>query len=308
MQTSNTARLIVAAIIFAGAWIIVHANLRLLALTLTGHKTHRFEKLIWPTLLVGLVLCIVDATKIEPNWYQVTHHIIETTRLRPGLRIRIVHLTDFHLNPQRPDELDTRLIKLTRRERPDLIVLTGDYTVCESPDTMRRLRRITAELVKTAPVYAVDGNWDFDKVMKALAAEGANILSGWVLAGKPGKGQIALGFIPWYKPGLSRVPERMRHMFKVVLCHMPEPFDLAARHGIDLMLAGHTHGGQVRIPIFGALLPDQRLVGKYQAGMYSKGDSRLYVNRGIGMEGGAAPQVRFCCRPEIAVFDIVGRR
>ncbi|MGQ9455103.1 MAG: metallophosphoesterase [Armatimonadota bacterium] len=308
MQTSNTARLIVAAIIFASFWIIVYANLRLLAFTLTGRKTHRFEKLTWPTLLAGVVLCIVDATKIEPNWYQVTHHTIETNKLRPGSRIRIVHLTDFHLNPQRPDELETRLIKLTRRERPDLIALTGDYTVYESRDTLRRLKRITADLVKTAPVYAVDGNWDSDKVMKALAEEGANILSGWVAAGKSDTAQIALVCIPWYKPRLSQVPDQMRNMFKLALCHMPEHFEITARHGIDLTLAGHTHGGQVRIPIFGALLPDQQLVGRYQAGMYSKGSSRLYVNRGIGMEGGAAPQVRFFCRPEIAVFDIVGRR
>jgi len=306
MQTSNSVRLLVAAFLFAGAWVIVYANLRILALWVIKRRASRIGTIVWLFLLAVLIFCVIDATKIEPNWCQVTYHNIKTERLCSRTRIRIVHLTDIHLD--RLGVREIKMINLTADQHPDIIVLTGDYTNDKSPRTMRQLTLIARRLSSLAPVYAVDGNWDCEDDMKALAIGGVKILSGWTTIEGPNGARVALGEIPWYKPSALCVPDNIRDMFKIVLCHKPEPFSIAAKSGVDLMLAGHTHGGQVRIPIFGALLPDQRLVGKYQAGMYVMGGARLYVNRGIGMEGGAAPRVRFCCRPEIAVFDIVGRK
>ncbi|MDH7601630.1 MAG: metallophosphoesterase family protein [Armatimonadota bacterium] len=306
MHTSNPMRLLAAAILFAGVWVIVYANLRLLALWFIGRKVNRFAAAVWLLLLAVVVFCVVDATKIEPNWVQATHHTIQTSKLYPGSRIRLVHLTDFH--SEKPALREERMVELVGREKPDLIVLTGDYTVDKSPQTMRRLSKIVAELRRIAPVYAVEGNWDADDDMQALREGGAAILTGWTVFRRAGGPKIALGALHWYRPGEPRPPKTLAGLYKVLLCHKPDPFEAAARCRVDLMLAGHTHGGQVRIPVFGALLPDQQLVGRYQAGMYYCRDSVLYVNRGIGMEGGAAPRVRFCCRPEVAVIDIVGRR
>jgi predicted MPP superfamily phosphohydrolase len=74
---------------------------------------------------------------------------------------------------------------------------------------------------------------------------------------------------------------------------------------VDLYLCGHTHGGQVALPLYGALVTLSKFGKKYESGMYTVGDTILYVNRGIGMEGGLTPKVRFLARPEITVFDIV---
>ena len=73
---------------------------------------------------------------------------------------------------------------------------------------------------------------------------------------------------------------------------------------VDLYLCGHTHGGQIAMPFYGALITMSKFGKKYEAGMYTVGDTILYVNRGIGMDGGPAPRVRFLARPEITVFEI----
>lgn len=77
--------------------------------------------------------------------------------------------------------------------------------------------------------------------------------------------------------------------------------------GADLYLAGHTHGGQVRVPGYGALVTFSRFDKKYEMGRYDVNGTALYVHRGVGFEPGL-PKVRFLCRPEIAVFDLVGTR
>jgi predicted MPP superfamily phosphohydrolase len=73
---------------------------------------------------------------------------------------------------------------------------------------------------------------------------------------------------------------------------------------IDLYLAGHTHGGQVALPFYGALITLSKTGKKYESGLHHLSNTYMYTNRGIGMEGGKAPRVRFCARPEVTVIDI----
>ena len=94
--------------------------------------------------------------------------------------------------------------------------------------------------------------------------------------------------------------------FRVLLYHSPELIRVAPRFGIDLYLCGHTHGGQVRLPIYGALLTSSELGKQFDMGYYQVEDTHLYVSRGIGMEGLGAPRVRFLCPPEITLFSIQG--
>jgi predicted MPP superfamily phosphohydrolase len=90
----------------------------------------------------------------------------------------------------------------------------------------------------------------------------------------------------------------------VLLHHSPDYLEEASRAGYDLVLSGHTHGGQVRIPGFGAIITMSRFGRRFQAGLYVQGDTRMYVNRGLGLEGGMAPRIRLFCRPEVAVLDL----
>jgi predicted MPP superfamily phosphohydrolase len=95
-----------------------------------------------------------------------------------------------------------------------------------------------------------------------------------------------------------------RDAFTVFLYHYPDLISDIAARGIDLYLAGHTHGGQVALPFYGAIITLSKFGKKYEAGLYRIDQTSMYVNRGIGMEGGTAPRVRFWARPEITIIEI----
>ena len=98
--------------------------------------------------------------------------------------------------------------------------------------------------------------------------------------------------------------QRPADIFAIFLHHYPDEIREVSRQGVDLYCAGHTHGGQVALPFYGALVTFSRFGKRYESGLYREGLTALYVNRGIGMEGGAL-RVRFCARPEITVIDVV---
>jgi predicted MPP superfamily phosphohydrolase len=93
--------------------------------------------------------------------------------------------------------------------------------------------------------------------------------------------------------------------FNLLLYHSPDIAPTVAQLGFDLQLSGHTHGGQVRLPLFGALITGSLYRKKFEAGRYSVGPMELYVSRGIGLEGGGAPRVRFLCPPEVILWEII---
>lgn len=304
MDTSVAARYIVIIALFICAMVIAYMNLRLIVMLMLKRKVSRAAKIIWPLLLFAAALCVFDAFYIEPNWVQVTRHKIYTSKLPAGSRIRIVQISDIHLD----DSFERRYINMinyTTDQRPDVIVLTGDYSVKKNLQNLAWLAQIGERLSNVAPTYVIEGNWDLSSDLNALQNGGVNILRFWTEIPAHGGGKIALGQVPWFSPEVyDSGPES--DIYKVLLTHRPRLIVKAAKAKMDLVLVGHTHGGQIRLPIFGALIPDTRLVDKYQAGLYSVEDTLLYVNRGIGLEGDA-PKVRFCCRPEVAVFDIVGK-
>jgi predicted MPP superfamily phosphohydrolase len=92
--------------------------------------------------------------------------------------------------------------------------------------------------------------------------------------------------------------------WSILMYHTPDLVATAAELGVDLYLAGHTHGGQVRLPWFGAILTASKYGKRYEAGPYQVGATQLYVSRGLGMEGLGAPRVRFLCQPEIVVLEL----
>jgi predicted MPP superfamily phosphohydrolase len=80
----------------------------------------------------------------------------------------------------------------------------------------------------------------------------------------------------------------------------------AVEAGVDLYLAGHTHGGQLRLPFFGAIVTASIYGKRYEMGAYRQGDTLLYVSRGVGMEGKGAPRARFLCPPEVVLCTLMG--
>jgi predicted MPP superfamily phosphohydrolase len=111
---------------------------------------------------------------------------------------------------------------------------------------------------------------------------------------------------PYDEP--ERIAECLRanpEGFRLVAYHTPDLVEELAPLEPDLYLAGHTHGGQVRMPFYGALLTMSRFDKKYEMGLHTVGGTSLFVSRGIGFEP-RMPRIRFLCRPEIAVIDVVG--
>ena len=108
-----------------------------------------------------------------------------------------------------------------------------------------------------------------------------------------------------YKHGgvLKNIP---KDNYSVFLCHYSNLIESLDNYNVDLYLCGHTHGGQICLPFYGAIITLSKFGKKYESGMYRMGATVLYVNRGIGLEGSAvAPRVRFLSKPEITVFNII---
>jgi predicted MPP superfamily phosphohydrolase len=303
MDTSENLRLAADAILVGSACIIGLTNLRLAIRLLAGRKVNRMA-LVWPILLVVYVIAVLDAFCWEPYWVQVTRTEVRTAKLPRGFRLRIVQLSDLHMS-HNMGVREARMLGAVRRLRPDLIVMTGDYTNDLRRQSFPALTRVATRLRTVAPVYAVEGNWDNGGVIDALEKGGARYLHGWLEIGQ-GKNRIALGGADWYSGETGSMPGSCRGLYRVVMCHSPWHFFKLRNEGADLVLAGHTHGGQLRLPIFGTLLPARKLIGQYQMGMYESRGTKMYVNRGLGCEGQGAPQVRLFCRPEVALIEIVG--
>lgn len=254
---------------------------------------------------VGL-LCIAYGRFVEPYRLSVTRHRVETAKLARGTRpIRLVHISDLHSDPT--PRLETRLPEVVAAERPDLIVYTGDSI--NSPGGLPVFRECLTRLARVAPTFVVRGNWDslFWPALDRFGGTGARELRSeavrfdaagatlWI-AGVPvmGEGQFEETF--------ANVPEGA---FTIFLHHYPDLIREVAARKIDLYCAGHTHGGQVALPVYGALVTLSKYGKRYEAGLYREGATTLYVNRGIGMEGGRAPRVRFWATPEVTVIEIV---
>jgi predicted MPP superfamily phosphohydrolase len=264
-------------------------------------------------VLAGLaaigVLCAVDGWLVEPYWPQVTHVRIASPRLRPGTApIRVVLLSDMHSDP-RP-RLEERLPDLVAAQHPDVIVYLGDSI--NTPRAAPVFRSCMSGLARVAPTFAVRGNWDawywnrvdlfggtgvreLDGDSESVDVRGTSVWVGGVSVRHEDRVPALLGGIP----GDSGPT--------LFLYHYPYPDVLpdAERGRIDLQCSGHTHGGQVALPFYGAIITFSKYGKRYESGLYAVGPSHLYVTRGVGLEGGLAPRVRFFARPEITVVDLV---
>lgn len=251
-------------------------------------------------------LCILYGFFVEPYWPEVTRVRIASPKIPRGTRpIRIVQLSDLHCDAK--VRLEERLPALIAAERPDVIVFTGD--AINSPAGLPNFRRCMSRLTAIAPTFAVRGNWDVwywsdqnlfgETGVRELrgAAEPITVAGVEVfIAGVPVESEGRIGAV------LSGIPDGA---FSILLHHYPDEILEAARRGADLYLAGHVHGGQIALPWYGALITLSRFGKRFESGTHRVGATWLHVNRGIGMEGGIMPRVRFCARPEVTVIELV---
>ena len=266
-------------------------------------KSHRPAALGASAAAVLVALVGADAFFLEPHQLQITRIKVPTAKLRKPLRIVI--LADLQTDVIGPYE--RAALEAARKEKPDLILFAGDYIQMGNEEERKRLNRQLRAALKEAGLsgprsaMAVQGNCD--------AADWPEIFDGTGIAWtretrtvREGDFQLtALSQEDSFNPHLK---VEGSNLFDIVLGHSPN-FALGDVRA-DLLVAGHTHGGQVRLPFIGPLVTLSRVPRSWAAGVTTlEGGRTLVVSRGIGMGGGPAPRLRFLCRPEIVVVDVV---
>ena len=234
-------------------------------------------------------LAAVDALGVEPRWLDVTR--LDFSHL--GLGKTIVHLTDLHYRGNR-GWLES-ILETTRAEKPDLICFTGDLVDRKNPAHIAE----AMDLLKQAgaPVYGVIGNHDpYDPESIRSFREGARDSGGcWLMDEAVDQGSFVVhGTNGIY--GLNRSESKP----KILLCHYPAVGDMPEAQPYDLILCGHSHGGQCRLPVVGPLILPSGVNG-YVNGLYQSPAGKLFVSRGLGT---TFLPLRFNCRPELTVVRI----
>ncbi len=275
------------------------------------------SKLAWPlaqlltVLSVGVIGVATYAHEVEPLALKVTQVQLRTRKLRGAERpVRIVHITDIHLEPTRISRAArARLTAKCYDLQPDILLWGGDYV--NTHDEVPLAQKLIVELSGLASLgaYAVVGDWRTDNEVLAFAegTEGApRVLTNQHARVSARGGDLYVVGLPFShpEPNLPEAEEGLPdEAFRVLLAHSP-PATLPAR-GYDLIVCGHTHGGQLRLP-WPRRLARHFGAAPYTRGRYEHAGQLLYVNSGVGMEGGPAPRLRLCSPPEILVVDVVG--
>jgi uncharacterized protein len=258
----------------------------------------RVAFLILFVLALGIA---VYAYKIEPFQIEVTHHQIAAPIQSP---IKIAHLSDLHTYGI--ERREQKMLAILEQEKPDLIVITGD-SISEAdgyPGCLEVLKRLQAPM----GVWVVVGNhenWASQRMKRVYGnfknyyeSAGAKFLFNSNMKIRDDLWLIGLDDAMTGNPDVAKaftgVPESA---YKITLFHSPASFDDVAGK-CDLAFAGHSHGGQVRLPFIKPLwLPAK--CGIYDEGWFERNGSKMYVSRGLGT---SVLPVRFNCRPEIAII------
>ncbi|MCX7681922.1 MAG: metallophosphoesterase [Anaerolineae bacterium] len=255
---------------------------------------------------------------IEPLAVETTHLTLAFDDLdAQAPPVRIVHLTDIHVERFGPRE--TAIIRQVNALKPDLILLTGDYlnlSYLTDPTAIAHFRELLAQLQAPHGAYAVRGSLESEPEYMARLVEGTGVR--WleqeaVTVEVRGQRVTLVGVACSHKQwrDTARLAEAMKGLpadaFTILLYHSPDLIHEVATYEVDLYLAGHTHGGQIRLPLYGAIITGSAYGQRYASGLFREGSTTMYVSRGIGLEGGAAPRVRFLSRPEVVSIDLVGK-
>lgn len=242
-------------------------------------------------LLLGVPGAIVaDAVWLEPRWLKT--RIIRLCKGEPALRV--VHFTDLHYKGDKKFTL--QLVERINRLEPDLVCFTGDLIDEPEhlPDALELLRQINA------PLYGVPGNHDFwgranfDLIRNAFASTGGC----WLMdeSVRTTDSKVTIHGAATRPLAFEPAPETKN----ILLMHYPDWVDQVRGRQFDLILAGHSHGGQVQLPFIGPVIQTFNAT-RYVRGLYQTAAGQLYVSSGVGW---FYTRVRFNCRPEIALFEL----
>ncbi|MBN2378147.1 MAG: phosphodiesterase YaeI [Sedimentisphaerales bacterium] len=283
-------------------------------------KRRRFLKSTVATVASMPILCAIDAFAIEPHWVETVRIDLQIKNLPEAfVGKKIVQISDLHCSRVVTEQYLQECVKDINRLQPDIVVLTGDYITYDGKNGYKeKVAQAIGGIKSKSGIFAVLGNHDYGVITRfhqngkaelrefltdQITKSGHKVLKNesfaveidqsrlWIV----GLGDLWAGdFHP--EKAFASVPQNEA---TIALSHNPDTFKRLQEHSADVVLCGHTHGGQVHLPLLGPpVLPVKDK--QYHAGLFSRGEKQLYVNRGLGRIG----RLRFNCRPEITLFTL----
>ena len=249
------------------------------------------------------------AAFVEPRWVQLRRSLIHVRSLAPELEgLTIGVLTDLHAEGERGVGVVRRAARMLMAERPDLIALTGDFA--EDETGLRAVLHALAPLSAPLGIYAVPGNHDHAagiETWHALVHDAPDIrdLTNRYEVVDHGGAWVCVGGVDDYFEGSPRLilPPPDDRDLTLLLAHSPDEAERCRREydSVDLVVSGHTHGGQVRLPFLPAPVNSAEHASLYEDGLRRRPWTQVYTSRGIGTSG---LPFRFFARPEVSLLTL----
>ncbi|HBI03228.1 MAG TPA: phosphoesterase [Paenibacillaceae bacterium] len=268
-------------------------------------------------IIVVILLILVAFSYQQNNSVQTNTTTITSQKIPPSMNgLRILHLSDLHNKTYGQNQ--GKLVSKVKMAQPDLIVFTGD--MIHNDATEENGLHLMKQLIKIAPVYFVMGNHegyrsDFNQLEDKLVQLGVTVLRNELVTIQNGIQLIGIddptASVDLYTEDTQIVDQELQKAiqkgdnskgYKILLSHRPELLFVYAKHNIDLVLSGHAHGGQVRLPFVGGIIaPNQGFFPEFDAGEFRQDHTTLIVNRGLG--NSIIPQ-RLFNLPEIILIEL----
>ena len=271
-------------------------------------------------ILIGIILLLLVSFYLyyENNYLQVSNYNIESNKIPKDFDgFKIAQISDFHNTKSK--KLTNNLVEKIKKSKPNIIVLTGDLI-----DSNKTNIDIAISFIKKinniAPIYYVTGNHEakisnYEELKNKLEKNKLIILDDKLEIIKKDKSMINIIGIDdpsfnfnTYRDDSTIIQDNLipiqfdKNDFTILLSHRPELIETYAENNFDLVLSGHAHGGQIRIPFIGGLIaPNQGLLPKYTSGIYEIKNTKMIVSRGIG---NSILPFRVNNRPELVIIEL----
>lgn len=257
-----------------------------------------------------IIIILIPFCLFQNKHLVITTYTYESEKLGADLDgYRIVQISDLH-NAEFGKE-NKKLLETIRSCSPDIIVITGDL-VDSNHTNVERAVAFVNEAVKIAPVYYVTGNHEYwlepsenEQMMQGILAAGACDLDDEAVRIEKGDSSFMLAGLDdqhLSDETLKNLLQEQKNELSIVLAHEPQYLQNYANAGADLVLTGHAHGGQIRLPFVGGIVaPDQGFLPEYTSGKYNSTDTEMIVSRGLG---NSIIPVRLFNYPEVVCVEL----
>jgi predicted MPP superfamily phosphohydrolase len=252
---------------------------------------------------------------IEPQRLIISRQTYHNQHFHPTQKLKLAHLGDLHMERQTPREI--KILNELKAWKPDVILFSGDVLSISYLHDLLALndaRKFLSQLSAPMGVYCVSGSpaVDLPEILSDIyiglpvkLLKNEKVIIDW-----HGQKLVITGCSCTHNP-LYDI-EQLNHTFQpgantelsILLYHSPDLSYYADSLGIDLQFSGHTHGGQICLPLYGPIFTGSLFGRAFKHGRMQMKHLTLYILRGIGLEGAGAPRVRFLCPPEICFWEI----